>query len=125
MIEKGLWQVTLQPKLPFSYNEYKVMYRIGFKFKNMQFLGEYLLDSRNKSLIWFIKPYEKDFDDKLIIFSDEINPSNMWQRNIYDSSIKNEKLKRVFSTFKEDRIFYSSDLCGTDFKQVIDFQIRR
>ena len=30
-----------------------------------------------------------------------------------------------FQTFKENMIFYSSDLCGTDFKQVIDFQIRR
>ena len=63
--------------------------------------------------------------DKIIIFSDEIKISPYWQRDIYNISIRNERLKNLFNTFKENKIFYSSDLCGTDFKQVIDFQIRR
>ena len=31
----------------------------------------------------------------------------------------------IMNTFNESNIFYSTDLCGTDFKQCIDFSIRR
>ena len=37
----------------------------------------------------------------------------------------NEKLQNLFNTFREDKIFFASDICGTDFKSVIDFSIRR
>ena len=75
--------------------------------------------------VWFIYPYNKEFSNKIIVFSDVIKTSKYWQRDIYNISIKNEKLKNLFMTFKENKIFYSSDMCGTDFKQVIDFMIRR
>ena len=78
-----------------------------------------------KDAIWFIRPYHKEFSNKIIVFSDSIKVSRYWQRDIYNISIKNDKLRSLFMTFKENKIFYSSDMCGTDFKQVIDFQIRR
>ena len=31
----------------------------------------------------------------------------------------------IMKSFNESNIFYSTDLCGTDFKQCIDFSIRR
>ena len=49
----------------------------------------------------------------------------MWQRDIYNPTFKNEKLRNLIQTFRESNIFYSNDMCGTDFKQVIDFQIRK
>ena len=70
-------------------------------------------------------PFYGDFDKKIIVFSDVVKISPYWQRNIYDVSLKNDNIKKLFNTFKERNIFYSSDLCGTDFKQVIDFEIRR
>ena len=60
-----------------------------------------------------------------VVFSDTIKMSKLWQRDIYNISIKNEKLRDLFMSFKENKIFYATDLCGTDFKQVIDFSIRR
>ena len=39
--------------------------------------------------------------------------------------MKRIEIRDLFKTFKESNIFYSSDLCGTDFKQVIDFEIRK
>lgn len=86
---------------------------------------EYLEDKISKDLIWFIYPYYKDFSNNIIIFSDIIKTSKYWQTDIYNISIKNDKLKNLFMSFKEDKIFFSSDLCGTDFKQVINFNIRR
>lgn len=49
----------------------------------------------------------------------------MYQRSIYDITIKNDKLRNLLATFRESNVFYCTDLCGTDFKQVIDFSIRR
>ena len=124
MIDKGAWQTEPQPKLPETYKNYKCLYRFGFLFKGFKFLCE-LLQDRNYNLCWFIRPFYKDFKDDLIVISDIIKTSPYWQRDIYNLSIKNDKLKNLLGTFKENKIFYSDDLCGTDFKQVIDFMIRK
>ena len=61
----------------------------------------------------------------IIVFSDMIKTSPYWQKDIYNPLIKNKTLIDLFKTFRENRIFYSSDLCGTEFKQSIDFEIRK
>ena len=126
MINTGAWETRPQPHLPKSYKEYNVLYRFGFQYQSFKFLCEYLVDRKTKnSPIWFIRPYYKEFSNKIIVFSDVIKVSRYWQRDIYNISIKNEKLRNLFMTFKENKIFYANDMVGTDFKQVIDFQIRR
>lgn len=125
MINSGAWETFPQPKLPKSIKEYDRLFQFGFQFKGFKFLCDLLKDKETYDLAWFIYPYYEEFDEKKIVFSDIIKTSPLWQRDIYNISIKNEKLKNLFQTFKEDKIFYSSDLCGTDFKQVIDFSIRR
>ena len=123
MIGTGSWETKPQPHLPKSYNYYNVLFRFGFQYQSFRFLCEYLTDGVD--LVWFIYPYNKEFANDLIVFSDEIKTSDYWQRDIYNISIKNDKLRNLFLTFKENKIFYSDDMCGTDFKQVIDFMIRR
>lgn len=125
MINSGAWETTPQPKLPKSLKEYKKLYTFGFQYKGFKFLCEYLKDKETKEVCWFIYPFYKDFSNKIIVFSDEIKISKYWQRDIYNPSFNNDGLKRLLATFKENKIFYSDDLCGTDFKQVIDFSIRR
>ena len=125
MINTGAWETSPQPHLPKSYKEYQVLFRFGFQYQNFRFLSEYLMDKETKEVCWFIRPHYKEFTDNLIVFSDTIKMSKLWQRDIYNISIKNEKLRDLFMSFKENKIFYATDLCGTDFKQVIDFSIRR
>ncbi len=125
MLNKGTWQSDPQPKLPKSYREYKLLYRIMFQYKSFRWCGEYLLDKQTKDTCWFIYPYDKDIKDNIIVFSDIIKTSKYWQRDIYNPSIKNKKIVELLQTFKENKIFYASDLCGTEFKQAIDFIIRK
>lgn len=125
MMSDGSWQSSPQPHLPKSKKMYNIMYKIGFMYQNFKFLGEFLQDKETKDVCWFIYPYEKEFDKKLVRFTDVILPSIYYQRNIYDITIKNENLQKLLNTFREDKIFYATDLVGTDFKQVIDFSIRR
>lgn len=123
MIDKGTWQTFPQPKLPKSYNEYEILYRFGLCFKGFKFIAEMLSDGVN--ICWFVYPYNKEFDYDIIVISDEVRIDSNWYTNIYNISSRNIKLQNILNTFTEDRIFYSSDLCGTDFKQVINFSIRR
>ena len=122
---KGEWQSDPQPHLPKSYNEYKFIYRIIFCYKTFKWIGELLQDNVSKDLVWFIKQYDGEIDNKTLVFSDIIKTSRYWQRDIYNPSINNERIKSILQTFKENKIFYSTDLCGTEFKQSIDFVIRK
>lgn len=126
MINGGSWQSDPQPHLPKSVNEYKSLLKIIFLYKDFKFIGELLQDGETHDLAWFIYPYAGEIKDRQIVFSDQIRISSFWQRNIYDTDFKNEKLNRLlYNTFRESKIFYASDQCGTDFKQVIDFTIKK
>lgn len=126
MVDNGSWQTTPQPKLPKSKNEYDIEYRIGFQYMGFKFLGELLIDKHSRNdILWFIFPYTREFSKDLIVFSDVISTSLLWQKDIYNISINNKRLQNILSTFKENCIFYSDDLCGTDFKNAIDFMIRK
>lgn len=124
MLNKGSWQSDPQPKLPKSYNEYKVLFRIFFVYQGNKFAGEYLMD-KDKKYCWFVKPYLKNIYEKNIVVSDIIKVNPYWIRDIYNANFRNERINNLLKSFTEEKIFYASDLCGTDFKQVIDFNIRR
>jgi hypothetical protein len=124
MLNRGAWQSDPQPTLTKNYKDFKFLFRVGFEYSNFRFIGEYLKDNSNNNFIWFIYPYEKEFNKKIkLIFSDQVKNDIRYQRNIYNLTIDNPALRSVFSTFRESNIFYASDEVGTDFKQAIDFSI--
>lgn len=125
MVDSGAWQTFPQPKLSKSIKEYNILFRFGFLYKGFRFLCDYIEDKETHDLCFFIYPYNKEFRENLIVFSDVIKESIFWQRDIYNISINNDNLKKFFQKFKENRIFYADDLVGTDFKQVIDFTIKK
>ena len=125
MLNKGEWQSDPQPKLPKSYKEYKVLFRFAFLYKTFTWLCEYLLDPETKAVVWFIYPYRGKLKDNIIVFSDIIKTSPYWQKDIYNPLIRNKTIVELLKTFRENRIFYSSDLCGTEFKHAIDFEIKK
>ena len=126
MIDTGSWQTSPQPMLPKSKNSYKVIFRLGFEYQDFRFIGELLKDKTDtKNICWFIYPHEDEFKDDMIIISDKVKIQRNWNRDIYHLNVSNPRLQKICDTFIEDQIFYSTDLCGTDFKQVIDFSIRK
>ena len=125
MLNKGMWQSDEQPHLPNSYNDYEVRFKMIFKYSGHKWIAEFLYDEETLDYCWFIKPYEGDIDKDTLVISDEVRFERLWQRNVYNVDIENPALKKILSTFRERKIFYASDLCGTDFKQAIDFEILR
>lgn len=126
MVNSGAWQTDPQPKLPKSYKEYKVAFRMIFQYQAFMFISELLRDN-DSNICWFIYPKKplSEIKKGSIVFSDRILVGSNYQRNIYDPSFRDKKLRLLLDTFRESNIFYSSDSCGTDFKQVIDFTIKR
>lgn len=125
MLNQGEWQSDPQPRLPKSYKNYKVIYRMVFFYKGFKFLAEYLIDKETSEVCWFIRPKYTEIKEKTLVFSDVIKPSKYWQRDIYNPTIRNDRLKKFLYWFRENQIFYSSNLCGTEFKNAIDFEIRK
>ena len=125
MLNKGEWQSDPQPHLPKSYKCYKCIYRMVFFYKGFKFLAEYLVDKETSESCWFVKPKYSEIKKKTLVFSDIIKPSIYYQRDIYNPLIRNDRLKRFLYEFRENQIFYASDLCGTEFKNAIDFEIRK
>ena len=125
MINKGSWQSDPQPHLPKSLKEYTSRFSFIFMYQDFKFVCSYLEDNEDGNLCWFIKPYDGEIKDDSIVVSDQVRPSPYWIRNIYDTNFPNPRLNTVLQNFRESNIFYATDLCGTDFKQVIDFSIRK
>ena len=125
MINKGSWQSDPQPHLPKSLKEYTSRFSFIFMYQDFKFVCSYLEDNETGDVCWFIKPYDGEIKDDSIVISDQVRVSPYWQRNIYDTNFRNPRLNQLFQNFRESNIFYSTDLCGTDFKQVIDFCIRK
>ena len=126
MIDKGNWQSNPQPHLPKSKKEYKTVYRFGFLFQGFRFLCDFLIDKEDvNNKCFFIYPYNKEFKKNLHVISDIIKVSPFWHRDINSINTKSKTLKTIISLFSESNIFYSDDLTGTDFKQVIDFYIKK
>lgn len=125
MINKGSWQSDPQPHLPKSLKEYESKFSFLFIYQDFKFACSYLKDKEEGVYLWFIKPYNGEVNDKTIVFSDQVKTSPYWQRDIYGTEFPNPTLNNLFKTFRESNIFYATDLCGTDFKQVIDFSIRK
>ena len=125
MMNKGEWQSDPQPHLPKSYNEYRVCFRCIFMYQNFKFIGEFLQDPITCEYCWYIYPYKGEISSDMLVFTDIIKPNRHYQRDIYNVDTTNEFLKRILGMFTEGNIFYASDMCGTDFKQCIDFVIKR
>lgn len=126
MLNKGSWQTDPQPHLPKSKKCYNSVFKIIFYYKSFKFLGELLVDKEeNKNICWFISPFTKEIKDNILVFSDVVKISPYWQRDIYNPIINNDNIRKLLMTFKENMIFYATDLCGTDFKQAIDFEIKK
>lgn len=123
MLNKGTWQVDTQPHLPKSTKQYKRLTSIVFKFKAFMFRADFLQDLTTHECVWYIVPKESSIKDNTIVISDEVKQSDFYYRDIY--TVPFHVLDKALSRFRESNIFYCTDQCGTDFKQAIDFTIRK
>lgn len=125
MISGGNWMSEPQPHLKDSIRNYKVILRVVFTYNDFRFLASLLVNDFG-FLVWFICPKYSEIKKNTIVIG-LVAESYLYNKNIYnlDYRIRKDIRELIFNTFVESNIFYSTDLCGTDFKQCIDFTIRK
>lgn len=124
MLNSGEWQSDPQPHLQSRYKDCRLLCRCLFQYSGFTFIGEYLSSGSNR--FWFVYPKTRpDIYGRIYVFSDQRREDKLWATDPYHSNTKNPVLQRFFNDFREGKIFYSTDLDGTEFKQAIDFEIRR
>lgn len=124
MISGGSWMSTPQPHLSASIKTYKTIIRVVFHYQSFMFLGT--LYTKKDELIWFICPKHTPIKKNTLVFG-VISENPLYSKDIYNMDFRIDAKIRdlIMKSFNESNIFYSTDLCGTDFKQCIDFSIRR
>ena len=127
MLNNGEWQSDPQPKLDKPIRSYRRQFRCIFVYKSFQFIGEVLKDPDSGSSHWYIYPRTKIRKDpyRIIVFSDIVKADKHWNSDIYHAKTKSERLHKFFDLFTSDNIFFSDDLTGTEFKEVINFEIKK
>lgn len=125
MLNTGAWQSDPQPHLKKSLKNYQTIFTCVMMYKQFSFLCRYIADIDTGERVWFICEKKTKVKPDTWVFSDQISQDKKWFRDIYSARTKNEKLANIFNDFRESKIFYSTDLLGTDFKQAIDFIIKR
>lgn len=113
----GEWEVKEVPKLPRKQYEYEKVYELLIKYQSFSFVIELLIESKNGGVICFVYPSTKKRKIERVIsdeFSDLPNVSNKLNRKI-----KPEVM--IMECIKLDKIAYSDNLTGSDFKKVLDY----
>lgn len=123
MLNSGDWQEDIQPVISDNFKNYRKLFTCGFEYKTFRYLA-YLLRDKNYYK-WFIFPKKGNFKKNTILFTDTIDDNIFNNPNPYNLKVPNKQLAEIMETFKESNIFYCNYLTGTEFKDVINFTIRR
>ena len=115
-IVSGEWDTYDLPKLPRTQIEYEMLYEVLVTYQSFKFCLQLMVEPKKGGLILFIYPATKKRKIYRQIqeeFSDLPNVTN--QLNRY---IKPEAL--MIECFKLNKVCYSDNLTGSDFKHVLD-----
>lgn len=126
MVGSGEWLTNIQPHLDESLKHYRTVLHIVFVYQDFKFLARLLVNNNTGTLNWFICPKYSEIKPKTLVVG-LIKEGMYYNKNIYNLNKRiNPKLRDLIDkTFCESNIFYATDLCGTDFKQCIDFIIKK
>ena len=116
-IVTGEWDVKEVARLPRKQYEYEMVYELLIKYQAFNFVLQLLVEPREGGVICFVYPQTKDKKkfDRIICddFSDLPNITNRLNNNIRPEQL-------IINCIRLDKICYSDNLTGSDFKKVIE-----
>ena len=115
-IVSGEWDVKELPKLPRFQYEYEPVYEVLLKYQGFKFVMQLLIEPKNGGMICFVYPLTSKRKIYRIVtdeFSDLPNVSNRLDR---------EKRPEMYmiKCIQLDKVAYSDNLTGSDFKKVLE-----
>lgn len=115
-IVSGEWDTVDLPKLPKKQDEYLKAYEVMVIYQSFKFMMQLLVDANTGAVLTFIYPVTTAHKTRRIItndFSDDIFISTR-----LDPARRPEAL--MIQCFKDNKVCYSDNLTGADFKHVND-----
>lgn len=112
----GEWDVKELPKLPRQQYEYEKAYEIEIDYQSFRFCLELLVEPQNGGRICFVYPLTKDRKIYRVltdVFSDLPNVSSKLDRD------KKPEMY-IIKCLQMDKVAYSDNLTGSDFKKVLE-----
>lgn len=120
-ISSGAWYAEKQPRIKMKDHVRGLLY-INFDFSGLKFLGE-LNQTDKKDYYWFIRPVEFFKYPKNYTVTNRASPDRVTGYDIY--KIGGERFQKIINkTFLKNKLFFSSNECGTDFKSACIFRIK-
>lgn len=115
-IISGEWDTIDVPKLPKEQFEYEKIYEVLVEYQKFKFVIELLVEPKEGGVICFVYPFtgNRKIERKLTeVFSD-----NPYITNKLDTKKRPEYI--MSECFRLNKVCYSDNLTGSDFKHVVD-----
>lgn len=117
-ITKGAYEVQEQPHLPKSIVKYKVLYTLVMEYNNFKFLCQLLQDKDEcNNVCWYVQPKTSEIKEGTRVISNKFSPDPLYTTNFRQAINENEA--RVLRMFNDDKVCFSDNLTGTEFKNIL------
>lgn len=113
-ITGSVWDTDEQPHLQGRKEEYDILYTMVFIYDRTLFLMEFMQHRESGAVTWFISPKNTKPQKDTRIISNKFILDNMATMGFTPIS---EGERIIFQYLKEDKVCYSDNLTGTEFKQ--------
>lgn len=111
-INSGTWETQAQPHLPKNPDKYTEMYRIVIEYDNFKFFCRFLTDS-DGSAFWYVEPKTSEIKKGTRTVSNRVH-TEYWITQGFKPINDQERLAFNYM-LRENKIFFSDNLTGTDF----------
>lgn len=113
-ITGSVWDTDIQPHLRGRRDEYDTLYTMVFIYDRTIFLMEFLQHIETGNVTWFVSPKSTKPQKDTRIISNKYILDNMATMGFIPIS---DGERQIFQYLKDDKICYSDNLTGTEFKQ--------
>ena len=115
-IISGEWDTVDVPKLPRKYYEYEKVYEVLLRYQKFEFVIELLIEPKNGGTLCHVYPKTKNRKIHRIITDTFSDLPNITTR----LDIKKKPEAIMSNCFRLDKVCYSVNLTGSDFKNVMN-----
>lgn len=116
-IISGEWDVKEVPKLPKKKDEYEKVYEVLVEYQSFKFILELLIEPKDGGAICYVYPFTSHRTITRII-SDKFSDSPYITSRL-DRKKRPEEI--ISNLLRLDKVCYSDNLTGADFKKVIEY----
>ena len=120
-IEEGGYTARLQPRMSQQdFEAYEKIFHMYFEKSSLKYDCYLCLDELTGGCFWWIRPFTKTIRPGNRVVSDTISTNPMITNNLNPLN-KGEAM--AFDLLINNKVFFSDDLCGTEFREMIKYFI--